>query len=425
MEATPWRDFLLRVKRAGFVSSALIPSKNAIVNAYTFYVRGRAIGVPKARLDEVISRWVFGTLVTARYSTSSESVFEEDLQRVAGLREGDVDPFVKALDGALDERITGDYWTHTLVAELETQKARAPAALAFRAAQVVLGAKALFTDQPLQNLLDSNLDGGRAAREAHHLFPKAWLESRGLRDRRLVNQVANLADTGWHENGTIGAQNPAKYLPRLREQLGIDGDLWGRHCAEHALPPGWEAMEYPEFLMARRQRMAEIIRAAYGQLGGEASVDVSPPPWFLPGSDVVWSRIAETERALRAVVREIYVTCFRDNASKKIEEALPEAERGSLARALRARPATADPLTVVDYLYIAQLPSLLFANEVWQQARGRLGGAQDVKSRLQKAIGDIAPVRNEIAHVREVPQDRLQRANLACGDVLQMLRQGA
>ena len=80
---------------------------------------------------------------------------------------------------------------------------------------------------------------------------------------------------------------------------------------------------------------------------------------------------------------------------------------------------------MIRYLYIAQLPSLLFANEVWQQARIRFGGAQDAKARLQAAIGQIAPVRNEIAHVREVPQDRLQRANLACSDVLQMLRQGA
>ena len=34
---------------------------------------------------------------------------------------------------------------------------------------------------------------------------------------------------------------------------GIDDDVWGRHCAEHALPPGWETMEYPDFLRARRQ----------------------------------------------------------------------------------------------------------------------------------------------------------------------------
>jgi Mrr N-terminal domain/Protein of unknown function DUF262 len=39
MEPTPWRDFLLRVQHAGFVSHALIGSKNAIVNAYAFYIR--------------------------------------------------------------------------------------------------------------------------------------------------------------------------------------------------------------------------------------------------------------------------------------------------------------------------------------------------------------------------------------------------
>jgi hypothetical protein len=85
--------------------------------------------------------------------------------------------FVRALDDAMGETITGDYWTHSLVSALETQKARAPAALAFRAAQVVLGTRALFSDQLLQNLLDSPADGGRAASEAHHLFPTTWLHS--------------------------------------------------------------------------------------------------------------------------------------------------------------------------------------------------------------------------------------------------------
>jgi hypothetical protein len=422
MEPTPWRDFLLRIKHAGFVSPALVASKNAIVNAYTFYIRGRSIGVPKARLDELISRWAFGTLLTARYSTSSESVFEEDLQRVSGLREGDVEPFVQALDTALGERITGDYWTHSLVGELETQKARAPAALAFRAAQVILGARALFSDQLLQNLLDFAVDGGRSASEAHHLFPQAWLQGRGIRDRRIVNQVANLADSGWHENSAIGSQSPAKYVPRLREKLELDGDAWGRLCAEHALPPGWESMEYTDFLSERRRRMADVVRVAYRKLGGEAEAEALAPPWFLPGSAAVWQRIAQTERALRAVVRDVYVASIKEEAGRRIEEALPEQERASLARALRARPVTAEPLTVVDYLYLAQLPPLLFGNAVWPSARERFGGSSDVKQKLQAAIGQIAPVRNEIAHVREIAPERLQRANVACSDVLEMLK---
>ena len=85
MEPTPWRDFLLRVQHAGFVNPALIGSKNAIVNAYAFYIRGRKAGVPKNKLDELIARWVFGTLLTARYSGSSETIFEQDLARVSRL----------------------------------------------------------------------------------------------------------------------------------------------------------------------------------------------------------------------------------------------------------------------------------------------------------------------------------------------------
>lgn len=421
IEATPWRDFQLRVRHAGFVNSSLIASKNAIVNAYSFYVRGQKAGVPKSALDELIARWVFGTLLTARYSGSSETVFEEDLARVARLSEGNGNGFVDQLDAALGEILTGDYWTHTLVSALETQKTRAPAALAFRAAQVVLGARALFSDQLLQNLLDPPAGGGRAASEMHHLFPQAWLQMREIRERRRVNQVANFADVGWHVNNMIGARGPAEYVPRLREKLSIDDDRWGRLRAEHALPPEWELMEYEEFLRERRKRMADVIRIAFRQLGGESDSPPLTPPWFLPGAEDVWQRIVETERALRSVVRDLYAARFGQTAARKIHEVLSERERESLTRALRARPADAEALTVVDYLYLAQLPPLLFVADVWQEARERFGWGQDAKQRFQTAVSQIAPVRNEIAHVREVSRDSLLRASVACADILKML----
>jgi hypothetical protein len=422
MELMPWRDYLLRVKHAGFVSSGLVASRNAIVNAFAFYVRGRKAGVPKAALDEAIGRWVFGTLLTARYSGSSETIFEEDLARVGRVDEGDSEGFVRALDVAMGETITGDYWTHSLVSALDTQKARAPAALAFRAAQIVLGTRALFSDQLLQNLLDPPAQGARAASEVHHLFPEAWLNARGIRERRRIHQVANLADVGWHENAVIGARGPADYIPRLRQRLDIDDDRWGRMCAEHALPPGWESMEYEEFLRERRRRMADIIRVAFRQLGGEPDSPPVTPPWFLPGADAVWQGIVEAERALRRVVREVYAARFGEAAARKIEENLPERERESLERALRARPAGSDPLSIVDYLYLAQLPPLLFAADVWQEARRHFdGAAQDAKQRLRSAVSQIAPVRNEIAHVREVGRDRLLRATVECAELLKML----
>jgi hypothetical protein len=237
-----------------------------------------------------------------------------------------------------------------------------------------------------------------------------------------VNQVANLADVGWHENTVIGAQSPAQYIPRLRHKLGIDDDRWGRLCAEHALPMGWESMDYEQFLRERRERMAQIIRIAFRQLGGEAEAPPLTPPWFLPGAETVWQSIVEVERALRGVVRDVYIERFGDAAAQRIEGGLSERERETLSRALRARPAGAEALSILDYLYLGQLPALLFAPAFWQDARRRLGGAQDVKQRLQAAVSQIAPVRNEIAHVREVESNRLLRASVACADVLEMLK---
>jgi hypothetical protein len=185
---------------------------------------------------------------------------------------------------------------------------------------------------------------------------------------------------------------------------------------------GWEFMKYEEFLSERRRRMADIVRVAFRQLGGEAGSPPLTPPWFLPGAEAVWKRIAETERALRLAVREAYSVRYGEFAAQKIEEALPNSAREGLERSLRARPATSEPLSIVDYLYLAQLPPLLFAPEIWQEFREKLGAAGDAKARLQAAINEIAPVRNEIAHVREVDRDRLMRADLASADVLKILK---
>jgi hypothetical protein len=145
----------------------------------------------------------------------------------------------------------------------------------------------------------------------------------------------------------------------------------------------------------------------------------------MPGAESVWQRIVATERALRGAVREVYGARYGDNAAQRIVGALQDSERVSLERALQARPAGADPLSIVDYLYLAQLPVLLLANDVWAVARDRYAIGDDAKSRLRSAIREIAPVRNAIAHVREVEQNALMRASVAATDVLGLLQGGS
>jgi len=114
-------------------------------------------------------------------------------------------------------------------------------------------------------------------------------------------------------------------------------------------------MEYEEFLRERRRRMADIIRVAFRQLGGEPDAPPLTPPWFLPGAEAVWQRIVETERALRGVVREVYAARFGEAAARRIEDALPERERESSharsgrAPSVRRRSASSTTSTSVSY----------------------------------------------------------------------------
>src|SRR5439155_23752305 len=158
---------------------------------------------------------------------------------------------------------------------------------------------------------------------------------------------------------------------RVRSALASEAGHRRRSVGPH-VRGARASMEYEEFLRERRRRMADIIRVAFRQLGGEPDAPPLTPPWFLPGAEAVWQRIVETERALRGIVREVYAARFGETAARRIEEALPERERETLARALRARPAGSEPLSVVDYLYLGQLPGLLFEAHVQQVACCRL-----------------------------------------------------
>ena len=90
------------------------------------------------------------------------------------------------------------------------------------------------------------------------------------------------------------------------------------------------------------------------------------PGGFCPERKRFGNAWEEPERALRALIRDVYAAKFGGAAAATIEAKLSERERETLTRALRTRPPGSDPLSVVDYLYLNQLPALLFANEVWQ-----------------------------------------------------------
>jgi hypothetical protein len=142
--------------------------------------------------------------------------------------------------------------------------ARNPELFAYIAAQNRLGAPVLFSHKSVSDLIDPALQMKKKALERHHLFPRAWLERQGVNDIRIVNQMANFALLEWPDNLGISDDPPSEYVPQVRKRFS-NGD-WEAMCDMHALPEGWERMDYQDFLPRRRQLMAGIIRRGFGKL---------------------------------------------------------------------------------------------------------------------------------------------------------------
>jgi hypothetical protein len=68
----------------------------------------------------------------------------------------------------------------------------------------------------------------------------------------------------WPENISISDAEPSDYVPRVRSRF--TGEDWAAMQKFHALPDGWENMNYQDFLAARRGLMAGIIRKGYESL---------------------------------------------------------------------------------------------------------------------------------------------------------------
>jgi Uncharacterized conserved protein len=267
LDLTNWHEFLEVVAAAGFVRRGIIASEMALLFTYALWLMGRR----DARLDHLtlrrlMARWLFMSLMTSRYTGSSETRMEQDLALLRGV--GSPDAFVRVLEDQMAMALTNDYWQVTLPQELRKSAAFSPAECAFIAALCILDAPVLYSSLTVRQLLDPGVLPAKKHLERHHLFPKAWLRRRGITGRRLVNQAANFALLEWPDNLSISDRPPAEYAPLMEQHW--DPARLGEMYRSHALPDRWYEMEYETFLAERARRMAAVIREAFTRLGAPA-----------------------------------------------------------------------------------------------------------------------------------------------------------
>lgn len=263
LNLTHWHQFLSALVGAGFRSDEMISSQNALLYAYAFYLWGRVrFQIKEHELQKAIGRWFFFSSLNGRYTGSPETVMDADLNRIKLLDSGEA--FLAMLEGLMANELTDDFWTITLPAALATSSARNPQLFAYVASQNRLSANVLFSHKKVSDLIDPALRAKKKPLERHHLFPRGWLEKEVTKEQTEINQMANYALLEWPENIDIGMTPPGQYAPEIRKRFSET--QWDKMLSDHALPPGWEGMRYPDFLEARRKLMAAIIRQGFESL---------------------------------------------------------------------------------------------------------------------------------------------------------------
>ena len=172
--------------------------------------------------------------------------------------------FLQRLRSACDVSLTNDFWEVTLPNDLATSSARSPSLFAYEASLVLLDAPVLFSQLRVAEMLDPALNTPRNPLERHHLFPRGFLATLGITETRETNQIANYAYVEWKDNATIGDKAPTDYL--AEQERGFSQSRLTEMYRLHALPNGWEHMDYRKFLSSRRELIAKKIREGYEKL---------------------------------------------------------------------------------------------------------------------------------------------------------------
>jgi len=266
LDNTNWQGFLKVLIGGGYKDEELISSKSAVLYSYIIYLIGKQnFNTQNHELQRIIGRWFVMSSLTGRYSSSPETAFEKDLNRI---KEFNPDGFISGLEKIIGENLTNDFWDITLVGQMETSSARSPEANAFYAALNKLGSPVLFSRKLVGDLYDPSLKIKKKRLEKHHIFPRNYLISKyGFdknKDKAKINQIANLTFLEFEDNIEISDDKPSEYFAMVQKRFG-ENEI-KEMLAQHAIPENFYQLEYDDFLQKRRRLMTGIIKKAFNKI---------------------------------------------------------------------------------------------------------------------------------------------------------------
>ena len=259
---THYKRFLLLIRSAGFIHANLLNSQNSLNVAYAIYLHLCDLKMSEHEIQYWVKKWFVMSLLTGRYSGSSESVIERDIKQI---QEKGIQEYFQLIE--LSELNSG-FWEHTLVRNLDSSSNINAAYLCYLAAQCQNQEKAFLSGSvKVSDLFETRGD-------EHHFFPKAYLEKHGYK-KSEYNQIANFVYTEQQINIRLQDKPPFEYLQQIQQDIEQGKQQytsipslveWRENLAVHCIPENWQAFRqenYADFLQERRKLMAKKIQQFY------------------------------------------------------------------------------------------------------------------------------------------------------------------
>lgn len=200
------------------------------------------------------------SVLTGRYSGSSETVMDRDIRRLGEMG------FLSFYDEIVRANLSDAFWDAALPQNLMTTSTRTGGWLVYVASQIKQANNTLFTNGVKVSDVVASIG------DIHHIFPKDYLRKEIDAPKRLYNQVANYAYLEKRINIKIGNRRPGDYFSEALHCCEANENYFGNinsvrelkeNMAANCIPDDiftMSAEDYERFLAERRMLMAQKIK---------------------------------------------------------------------------------------------------------------------------------------------------------------------
>ncbi|HHF3132940.1 TPA: DUF262 domain-containing protein [Vibrio diabolicus] len=263
---TNFKRFLMIIRSTGFVSRSMIRSQNALNFAYILYLKLKRDYGNEPKIEHWVRRWFVMSVLTGRYSGSPESRFEQDIKAISSC-----DDFTDFLSRVEATELSDAFWDLRLVQNLTTSSTNASAFKVYLAAQAAANEVGFLSSAI--SVKDMLIHKG----DMHHVFPRAYLKKNGFTQAKY-NQVANYVFLQQEINIKIADSAPDVYIEQVQTQCDNGDLMYGSIRDKQELDDNfvvncmpldntlYQLENYDDFLIYRRQKMAEKIKEYYFKL---------------------------------------------------------------------------------------------------------------------------------------------------------------